>query len=124
MLDEARIAALRTQDAEHLDQVFTPESPLREEVVQSIARMEKGRVEFKTRFDTQRLEVTRATPDEIEIRQVVQIEPRFIHVSGRNLAGHQQIIQTIDWRLTLLSEGWRLADAEVVRQRTVGTDHG
>ena len=120
-LDSRRIEAYRLQDPTLLAHAFTATSPILERVEREIREIGKANVDDLTEFRTVRLEVLSNHADEIEIRQVVIVSPRFLNPRGENVAlSRDAQRQSIDWVLRRSGSQWLIHSGTVIAQHAIG----
>jgi hypothetical protein len=92
-------------------------------VEKEIATLRRERVLSRTRFETRDLAVTTNEPQEIILRQVVDVFPRFVSESGEDLTGEQGPQRQVTlWTLQLEAAEWQIAKAVVVQTHPLRDD--
>lgn len=121
-LDQARIRAYRRRNLQHISRFLTSNSPIEKTVRSEISRLREDAVLDRTVFETKKLRVKSATARQIELLQVVVIEPKFISESGNDLTiGNTGDRDTIEWLLRKEDRGWLIHNGFVLDRKRIRT---
>jgi hypothetical protein len=117
-LDALRIRALRSRDASLISQVFTPNSPVAEDVMDSIQTLNRQNVLFRTTYKDSSLHVVTNTANEIHVLQRAVVNPRFVDENGIDVTRNDSTqLQTTDWTLRRMSDVWLIHDGLITKVR-------
>lgn len=114
-LNELRLRALRERDPSLLSLAFTPDSPIADNVAKSIRQLTRSGIIRRTAEETQSVVVISSDSAEIQIREIVVIDPLFVDESGKDVTGERfRERQTVEWTLRLVGDRWLLHDGLVI----------
>ena len=108
-LDEVRVNALRSRDISLLHEAFV-EGPAYRRLSRSINRLKEQRVFFRSDYARQSVSVISNTEEEIRVRVVENVDPKFISQTGEDLTQGVPEQHTTIWVLRQEQGTWRIYD--------------
>ena len=119
-LDALRRRAYIRRDVTLIPAYVTKGSPLQRSGYDDIQKLLRDDVVFRPNLRTKSLAVTKSTPAEIVIRQVVTEKPRFFTEAGKDVSNFKDRLRlTVDWTLRLEDSTWKLFNSRVVDTQTI-----
>lgn len=113
-LDALRRAAYAEPDPAVASSIFAPEGPTHRIVQRELRRLQQDGVRSETTFKTKSLQVLQNQEEEIRIRQVVVVTPKFVNAVGRDVTGHAPPErQTIEWTLVWSRDEWLIENSQI-----------
>jgi hypothetical protein len=122
-LDRLRIRAYVQRDVTLVPLVAVPNSRAARSAIREIRRLRADSVIPRPNFRTKRLTVKAATATEIQIRQVLRYDLRFVDGHGNDVTARDRPQrQVILWTLRKSDSGdWLLSDGVITASRMIAT---
>lgn len=106
------------RDVSLLDEMLVADSPLHGTARAQIRQLISDGVLDRSRFVQQAAAVVENSPIQVEIDQVVRIQPRFVsETTGSDVSADPPLVQRVRWTLMLESSVWKVHDSVVKSSR-------
>ena len=113
-LAEVRRRAYASQDVSLLSSLYTSDSVVAPLAEKEIRRLNREGVSDVSSYQTLRLTVTSNSSQEISLREVVLVRPRFVDKKGNDVTvGDKKIREVVRWTLRLEGSEWLIHDAVI-----------
>ena len=115
-LSQLRTQAFATHDQSLLESMYTDGSVVGPVAVKEIERLTRDGVSDVSTYNTKRLTVVSNLPDEIQLKEVVVVTPRFVDAQGEDVTvGRETTREVVMWTLRLERSSWLIHDAVITR---------
>ena len=119
-LASIRARAYSSRDLTLLDSLYTHQSVVREMAARDLQQLNRDGVSDVSVYDTRNLTVLSNQTEEIEIREVVVVTPRFVDEKGRDVTSEGAVTrEVVTWTLRLEDDTWLIHDALVTQSTEV-----
>ena len=119
-LDRLRHQAFAEVDVSLLPLIYSNDSEVLDIATNELDQLQSDKVRDESIFRTQSIQVIHNTEDEITLKQIVNVTPRFVASKGRDVTtGPELIRRTIIWTLVLRDESWLIHDSVIDQARVL-----
>ena len=113
-------AGSMNRDPSVISVAMTSDSRLIDTALADVRQLTRDEVLDQSVFVTEDIRVLRNTPDEIVLRQVVTIEPKFVsEKTGDTVNSSPAVRRVVRWVLKQEDSAWRVFDAVAVSSRAI-----
>ena len=119
-LDRLRHQAFAEVDVSLLPLIYSNDSEVLRIATTELDQLRSDQVRDASIFRTQSIQVIDNTEDEVILKQVVNVTPRFVSNKGRDVTtGPELIRRTIIWTLVLRDGSWLIQDSVIDQARVL-----